>query len=397
MFSKLLQSCLKFWAKCYLKRSKPDIVAITGSVGKTSTKDAIFEVLKVKFDGNIRKSEGNLNNETGVPLAILGYKKSPSIFFQWLPIVITCPFKSIFSKKNKVLVLEIAADKPGDIRYLTDFVKPKIAVLTSIGPAHLAAFGKIEKIIEEKTDLLRALSEDGWAVLNIDDEKVREVLNSCQFQVTTYGIEEPADIYARNITTEIIDYRPITKFQIIMGEKKLPAVTFTLGKKWNIYAALSAASVGKILGMDLREIVAGIKQIKPEKQRLMVYEGKKQTIIIDDTYNANPVSMRAALDVLKNLPNSNNSGKKYAVLGDMLEIGNISDEAHNLIGDYAREVADEVISVGELSKRYKANIHFDDSLKAADYLLNKIHTDDIILLKASRAIKLEKIVEVLKK
>src|SRR3990167_9866980 len=111
--SKLLQYFLRFWAKIYLKRTKPEVIAITGSVGKTSTKEAIFEVLKVKFDGNIRKSEGNLNNETGVPLAILGYKKSPSIFFQWLPIVITCPFKSIFSKKNKVLVLEIAADKPG--------------------------------------------------------------------------------------------------------------------------------------------------------------------------------------------------------------------------------------------------------------------------------------------
>src|SRR3989344_4600353 len=128
MFSKFLQFYLRFWAKWYLRRVRPQIIAITGSVGKTSTKNAIFEVLRVKYGGQVRKSEGNLNNETGVPLAILGITKSPSNPLGWLPVLVSCKLKSLFGKKVQILVLEMAADKPDDIKYLTSFVKPNIAV-----------------------------------------------------------------------------------------------------------------------------------------------------------------------------------------------------------------------------------------------------------------------------
>src|SRR3990167_5834916 len=174
--SKILQSYLRFFAKIYLKRATPKIVAVTGSVGKTSTKEAIFEVLKIKFAKKVRKSEGNLNNETGVPLAILGFQKSPANFFQWLPIIISAKIKALFGPKVELLVLEIAADKPGDIGYLTSFVKPKIAVITSIGPAHLEAFGTIEEIVKEKSSLLLAVGENGTAIFNIDDSNLKEIV-----------------------------------------------------------------------------------------------------------------------------------------------------------------------------------------------------------------------------
>ena len=148
--SKTLQSYLRFWAKIYLKRAQPKIIAVTGSVGKTSTKEAIFAVLKIKFGPNIGKSAGNLNNETGVPLAILGYQKSPANPWQWLAILLSSPWKSFFKKKYQLLILELAADKPGDIEYLTSFIKADIACLTSIGPAHLSAFGSLDKIFQEK-------------------------------------------------------------------------------------------------------------------------------------------------------------------------------------------------------------------------------------------------------
>src|SRR4030042_2181731 len=221
----LLVSYLRCWAKRYLKRTKPEIIAVTGSVGKTSTKDAIFCVLKSHFGKEVRKSEGNLNNETGAPVAILGFKKAPSYEatnpFGWIPIIFLAPFKSFLTKKNKILILELAADKPGDIKYLTSFIHPKVAVLTNIGPAHLAAFGSIEKIIEEKAGLLRALPMDGTAILNIDDENVKKISYGGRWQKLTIGVSQDADITAQNIQTEIKDFEPKTTFETRINQKSL--------------------------------------------------------------------------------------------------------------------------------------------------------------------------------
>lgn len=390
MLSKILQSYLRFWAKRYLNRAKPQIIAITGSVGKTSAKEAIFEVLKTKFGNNVRKSEGNLNTETGVPLAILGYKQSPTQFYEWLPILFSYPVRALAAKKTPYLVLEMAADKPGDIKYLTGFVRPKVAVLTAIGPAHLAAFGSIDKIIEEKSNLLRALSADGWAVLNLDDERVRKISYGGRWQKITYGINQSADLMAQDISTQIIDFKPKTKFTL-KGKIRAKVVSPTLGDSANICAMLAAAAVGVIYQASAEDIAAGLANLQSEKHRMNVLEGKNGSVIIDDCYNANPLSVKAALNVLKNL-----SGRKIAVLGEMREIGKITDESHRLLGAYAREVADVTVSVGALAKKYGFKTHFANKQKAIDYLLKEIRQGDIILIKASRAIGLEEIVKKLK-
>lgn len=392
MLSKILQSYLRFWAKIYLKRAKPQIVAITGSVGKTSTKDAIFEVLKIKFGKKVRKSEGNLNNETGAPMAILGFQKSPANFFNWLPIIILAKIKALFSPKVELLVLEIAADKPGDIGYLTSFIKPKVAVLTSIGPAHLEAFGTIEEIIKEKSSLLSALPENGTAILNIDDSKLKEIAQKHPGQTRSYAVFPKADCLARNITTEIVNFRPLTQFQVVENSHKFPVEVPSLGRVWNVYAALAAISCGLIFNLKPSEICQGLKNLPRSHHRLQVLEGKKASIIIDDSYNANPVSMKAALDVLRLLP----ARRKIAVLGDMREIGKITDESHKILGQYAREVADEVIAIGREAQKYQAHQHFQDKSQAIKYLLSKIGKGDIILVKASRAVGLEDIVEAIK-
>ena len=392
---KFLFAYLRFWAKKYLNRVKPQIIAVTGSVGKTSTKNAIFEVLRVKYGGQVRKSEGNLNNETGVPLAILGITKSPSNPLGWLPVLVSCKLKSLFGKKVQILILELAADKPDDIKYLTTFIKPNIAVLTSIGPAHMAAFGNIEKIIAEKTQLLKALPKNGWAVLNIDDENINKISLSDEYEEKTFGISKKADVIAQNIVTGIENYRPETTFQIVAGKNKFLAISATLGRQTNIYPALAAAVVGKILSITNEQIINGLKNIRAEKHRLEVVRGKNGSIIIDDTYNANPLSMKAALETLKILP----AKRKIAVLGEMLELGEISENAHQIIGEYAREVAEMVITIGENAKKYhadQAGKNFPNKKEATDFLLAEVKEGDMILIKASRAVRLEEVVEALK-
>jgi len=390
--NRLLQKYLKNCAVSFLNRSKPEIIAITGSVGKTSAKDAIFEVLKVKFKDRIRKSEGNLNNETGVPLAILGFNKAPSFgasFLGWLPIVFLAPFRSLLSKKVEILVLELAADKPGDIEYLTSFVKPKVAVLTAIGPAHLEAFGTMEKIAEEKTALLKSLTSDGCAILNLDNDEVRKISDDVTYKKVSYTIKNNADLKAMNIKTEIDNFKPKTSF--IVGDLNLTMPN--LGNYANILAALAGIACGRIYKLSDKEIIEGLSNYRSGKHRMNVLRGKNGAIIIDDCYNANPLAMEAALNVLREIPCN---GKKIAVLGDMLEIGKISEEAHKLIGEYAKNIADEVIAVGKLAKGYQGSAYFENSDEASDYLLKKIKPNDIILIKASRGAELEKIVNNLK-
>lgn len=387
---------LKFCAKTYLIRTKPKIIAITGSVGKTSAKEAIFACLSQFYGADVAKSHGNLNTETGVPLAILGFKKAPNNPFAWLWVLVNALFRGFFKGPVKVLVLEMAADKPGDIKYLTSIARPDIAVLTNIGPSHLANFGEMENIIEEKTQLLRAIPKHGWAILNIEDELVKKISFGGQWQKMTYSISGESQVRAKNIKTEIKNFSPETQFQISFENEMIGITTPTLGEKANVLACLAAYSVCKVLEIESSVIKLGISKFKTEKHRMNVVAGKNQTTIIDDSYNANPVSMKAALDVLKLLPIAN-SGRKIAILGDMREIGKISDEAHKTIGEYAKEVSDLLIGIGDLAQKYQGDKFFKTPEEAINYILKEIAPSDIILVKASRAVGLEKVVDILQK
>lgn len=400
MFSKILSSYLRFWAKRYLSLTHPKIVAITGSVGKTSAKEAIFEVLKIKYKDEVRKSEGNLNNETGLPLAILNYKKAPSYAgnkFGWISILLTAPFRSYSLPSAQILVLELAADKPGDIEYLTKLVKPDIAVLTAIAPAHLEAFGSIDNIVNEKTGLLRALNKNGWAVLSLDDNLVRKASYGGWWQKKTYAITEAADVRATRISSSIKKYQANTAFTVESDGQNFTVSQATLGNVF-VLASLAAVSVGKILGVSDGDIAEGLSNLKLAKHRMNVLEGKNKTIILDDCYNANPISMRAALNVLRDLPKS--SGRKIVVMGEMREIGKTASEAHKEIGAYAEEIADITISVGQTARKYNVQKNFRDITEAGKYLLSEMSESDIILIKASRGggekPMLEPLVDILK-
>ena len=389
--SKFLQFYLKTCAKRYLKRVNPKIIAITGSVGKTSTKEAIFSVLHEQFGDKVAKSEGNLNTETGVPLAILGFKQSPNNIFSWLPVVFAAFIKSFSYQSYDYLVLELAADKPGDIKYLTSFVKPFIGVVTTVGPSHLAAFGSIERIAEEKTSLLWVLPQDGWAVLNIDDENLRKASYGGRWQKITYAINQPADITATAIESDLKNGLPETKCEI-NGKESFSIISQTLGGRANIYAFLAATAVGKIFSIEKSKIKSGLEKVQPEKHRMQVFKGINGSTIIDDSYNANPLSMKAALNTLANLK----AKRKIAVIGDMREIGKITNDAHKEMGDLARKSASLVVAIGDAAKKYNGQKYFKKREKAIDYLLKEVRQGDIILVKASRSIGLDKIVEALK-
>jgi len=391
MFKKLLQSYLKFWAKKYLTRAKPKIVAVTGSVGKTSAKEAIFSVLKEKYGQNIAKSSGNLNSETGVPLAILNYQTSPKNLINWLTVILSVPFKSFYNQSFEIMVLEFAADKPGDIKYLTSIAKPDIAVITAIGPSHLAAFGDINKIVEEKISLLWALPQNGWAVLNIDDENIRKASYGGRWQKITYAINQSADIIASKITTSFKENKVSTNFDL-SGKIQANIGQENLGGQAVVYASLAAAAVGQILEMSPEKIASGLSKIKNEKHRMQVLPGINKSIIIDDSYNANPLSMRNALNVLQSLK----AKRKIAVLGDMREIGKITTQAHVEIGQSAAKIADLVIGVGDVAKKFNGQKYFKNRQKAIDFLLKEVKEGDMILIKASRGIGLDKIVDALK-
>ncbi|MFH1749663.1 MAG: UDP-N-acetylmuramoyl-tripeptide--D-alanyl-D-alanine ligase [bacterium] len=402
---KLLWTSLKIPAQILLFRFQPHIIAITGSVGKTTTKDAIAWVLNKnlylhKF--GVRKNHGNLNTELGVPLTILGFKDTAQ-GMMWVIYIFIAFFRAIFVfKYPKTLILEMAADKPGDIKYLTSFIKPHTSIVTNIGPAHLQAFKSIEKITQEKSILIKVLTENNQAILNIDDENTRKMGFQTKAKVIYFGQSNDANIYIDNIQ----ENKDGLHAKIHFGGSTAPLFMKSVGKS-NIYAALASISVAcEVFGIDLIEATKNLSDFQPSKGRGGVLVGRRHCTIIDDTYNANPLSMQAAFEYLNVLAKSDN--KKIIILGEMLELGVKSDSYHQQVGKLAGDSADYVLAVGGQANNYikgaKQSIEninnlqqFSKPEEAVEYILKIISKNDIILVKGSRGAKMERVVQTLLK
>lgn len=401
----------------YLRRFKPMIVAVTGNVGKTSTKEAIATVLSsVK---KVRASKGNLNNEFGVPLTILGdwsdeyYEEGSGPFF-WSKVLWVSIFKLLSDKDYpEVLVLEYGADAPGDIRRLCRKFKPHISVITAVGdvPVHVEFFQSPKKLAKEKAELVKCLNTDDHAVLNYDDEAVFEMKEKTKARVHTYGFGEGADLRLSNFDLRWDDDSPRSSesgaggkpigisFKFNKGEHTYVPVKIngSLGKS-QAWAAGAAAVVGSIFGMNLLQISEALADYHGPNGRLKILKGIKDSIIIDDTYNASPASTHLALETLKEF-----NGRKIAVLGDMLELGEFTEAAHREVGNFAASFVDVLVCVGARMKfaaDSAANQMPSDNIYAFDTsdLANKkvqdlIQPGDIILVKGSQGIRMEKIVE----
>ena len=388
-----LELILKNLSRKILNKSNAEIIGVTGSVGKSSTKEAIFRVLNgsEKYVGRVNKSEENLNNEIGLPLSILGFKKGP-IAWQWPGVIIVSLFRSIIPALNplkniSILVLEYASDKPGDIKYLTSIARPKIAVVTNIGEAHLEFYQDINQIALEKSMLVKVLNDDGYAILNSDDDYVWRMGLSSKAQVTYFGTNDKAMIKAANIHTSLNG----TSFDVSSNNEN-KKVTMKIVGKHHVYSALAAIAIGKIYKIKLEESIKSLANFDSLPGRDKIIKGINGSLIIDSSYNANLSSTKAMLETFKNIKSP---GRKIAILGDMCEMGEISKKAHKEIGEMSKKIAGKLIAVGSTSKLMKADKWFDRSQEAAEYMKNKIKKGDIILVKGSHAMEMEKIIKIL--
>ena len=390
---RLVQFILKLLARAYIRRFRPKIIAITGSVGKTSTKEAIRLALEKSF--RVRASAKSYNNEIGVPLTILGYKSPAKNIFVWLWIFCRS-FLGLFWQRNypEILVLEMGSDKPGDLKYLVSIAKPHISVITRIGPAHYAAFEDMEKLIEEKGTLVKVLNSEDWAVLNYDDEVLRELGLRAPCRVRYYGINNEADVKAGDLKMEDSGLAFKIDFEGRTYSLKLEAA----GKHF-VYIVLAAFAVGTILNIEPSLLAQRLSQFQPLPGRGRILKGKKQTLLIDETYNANPLSMQAALNFVKRM---NWPKRKVLVLGDMRELGSLSRKEHQKLGK-TTDFADLVIFVGEEIKpafeiRARKGLpcfYYEGVSDLISDLEKIIRPGDLVLFKGSQAVRLEKAVATL--
>ncbi len=343
-----------------LKRSKYNIpiVAITGSVGKTSTKDIVASVLSQKY--KVLKTEGNLNNDIGMPLMILKLRD------------------------EEVLVLEMGMNHLGEISYLSNIAKPTLAIITNVGTAHIGNLGSRENILKAKLEITEGLS--GKLIINNDNDMLHNYYLSNKDNIITVGINNDSDIMAKDIS-----YEGNTSYKY---DDTL--INLNVGGEAFIYNSMLAIAAGKELGLSIEEIKKGIENFELTKNRLQIYNvnGYK---IIDETYNANYDSMREAVNNL-----GKESGRKIAVLGDMLELGDYSKEIHENIGKVVNENnIDLLVTVGKDSKYINdnsnvENVHFSTNEEAIKYLKETLTNGDVVLLKASNSLNFIEIVNALK-
>ena len=365
-----------------LHRTSPGmrVIGITGSVGKTTTKEVTAAVLSQRF--NIHYTQGNLNSEQGLPLTLLGLD---------LP--------------HERAVLEMGMYDLGEIRLLCNLARPHVGVVTNVGPVHLERLGTIERIQQAKSELVEALpsAEDGGvAILNWDDERVRAMADLTKARIFSYGLTPEAELWADEIESsgmEGIRFRFHHKPQ---GRRathlyiKLPM----LGRH-SVHTALRAAAVGLVEGMTWQEIATGLQRMTGQL-RLVVVPGLNACTVIDDTYNASPASTLAALNLLADLQNGTYP-RRMAVLGDMRELGSFTEEGHKAVGIRAAAVTDVLVTVGELGRIIgeealaagynPANLHIlSTAAEAIEALNHLIQPKDLVLVKGSRAVGMDQIV-----
>lgn len=399
----IVVSILTFEAKLLIKRTRPKIVAVTGSVGKTSTKDAIYQVLK----GQVwcRKSEKSYNSEIGVPLSVLGLENAWSDPWLWLKNIIDGLLIALWpGKYPEVLVLEMGVDRPGDMKRLTSWLKPDVVVLTRLPdvPVHVEYFDSPESVIAEKLTLVAALKNDGVLIYNIDDERVRQAAAEVRHISRSYGRYAEADfkVSADQVIYEHGQPRGL-RFDLSSASGTATfSLTGAVGES-HFYNFAAAAAVGDVFGVGISEAAAALKDFIPPPGRMRLIAGIKETVIIDDTYNSSPIALEKALSTLLEIKGF---ARKIAILGDMLELGRFSIEAHKKAGEQAAECADMLITVGvrarglaegalEAGMSEKNILQYEDTETARREIQNIIQSGDLILVKGSQGRRMERIVE----
>jgi UDP-N-acetylmuramoyl-tripeptide--D-alanyl-D-alanine ligase len=351
----------KVWGKC--------IVGVTGSAGKTTTKEAIAHVLAAKF--RVLKSEGNLNNHYGLPLQLLRLEP-----------------------EHEVAVIEMGMNHAGEIAALAKIAEPGIGVVTNVAPVHLGFFESVREIAQAKYELIQSLPRGGVAVLNADDEYVSQFGRDFHGKVVMFGIQHPVEVCAQNITER---GEQGSEFELVAGGVREHVQLPLLGRH-NIYNALAAAAVGLQRNMTPSEIATALGSVKPAEKRGQVLHIAGATVI-NDCYNSNPKALEAMMDALASLP----AKRRIVVAGEMLELGSSADALHYDCGAHAAaKRLDVLIGVRGAAKKIVEGAHAGGLIsaeyvetpeEAGEWLASSVREGDAVLLKASRGVRLERALE----
>src|SRR3990167_8452728 len=399
ILKKIIFLILQIESRFVLWKYKPRVIAITGSVGKTSTKDAVYAMLSgIAY---VRKSEKSYNSEIGLPLTVLGLPNGWSNLHVWIKNILKGLALILFRRKYpEWLVLEVGIGKLGDMGRTASWLKSDAVIVTTIceTPVHVEFFPSKKHLVEEKSELIKTLKKDGLLILNADDEAVLEMKTKSKSRVVTYGFKEGANVLGsgENINYSERGVPDGLRLRVDVGGNSLPVAVEGVFGKNHAYAALVALALASGLKLNMVEAAERIKKYEFAPGRMRVLEGANETFIIDDSYNSSPTATYAALGTLGEIKTaglSAQSGRRIAVLGDMLELGKHTDEAHQRAGEVARERSDVLITVGPRSKVMEGDFHFSNSREAGEFLKTFVKKGDLILVKGSQGMRLERAVE----
>ncbi|PIR68913.1 hypothetical protein COX93_00500 [Candidatus Nomurabacteria bacterium CG_4_10_14_0_2_um_filter_30_12] len=410
VFKKILVYILQIESRLVLWKYNPKVVAITGSIGKTSTKDAVYAVLSLI--SYVRKSEKSYNSEIGLPLTILGCPNGWSNPFIWILNILKGLWLFIWPHKYpKWLVLEVGIGKPKDMYRTALWLQSDVVIITAIGdtPSHIEFFDSRKHLIEEKSKLIKTLKKDGLLILNNDDEVVLEMKEKTKNRVITFGFKEDSDIKGSsdNIfynSEDLSLQRGIPEgliYRIDEAGNSMPVVIEGVFGRNHIYASLGALALSSSLKFNMLDAIHSLKNYNVSPGRMRLLKGINDSFIIDDTYNSSPFACEFAL---KTLGEVKLIGRKIAVLGDMLELGKHTDEAHKNIGKIVKENTDILIVVGLRAKKIKEGaveagmndmniFEFLNSNEVGKFLETFIEKDDLVLIKGSQGMRMERAVE----
>ena len=404
----LAKRLFQYEARIVLKRYKPKIIVITGSVGKTTTKDFLYTILSKKLF--VRKSEKSFTTELGIPLAIIGCPYGNGSTFEWIRDLLI-GFKLIFYKSHypNWLILEVDGDKPGDLLGLSSWLSPDIIVVTAIGsvPSHIETFDSdLESFLSEKKNLMDTISREGVIIYNGDDEIVSNLVHNSLVRTISCGLTPECNISTSDYkilhsNTKNTSVPTGMSYEIFVDEKTYPVTIFSSIGSSEQYASLLAIVTAKEVGVSVKESISSIGKSNSIPGRMHILNGIKDTIIIDDTYNSSPIAVEQAIEALSRI---DTKGRRVVVIGDMLELGKYSANEHKLLAQKIKDVASLVVSVGIRSRRIVEELlslgfdessvtSFDTSIEAGKFLQNIIQTGDVILIKGSQAMRMERVVE----
>ncbi|MGZ5008104.1 MAG: UDP-N-acetylmuramoyl-tripeptide--D-alanyl-D-alanine ligase [Methylobacter sp.] len=358
-------------AGAWRKKAQVSVVGITGSNGKTTVKEMVAAILGASdpAQGNTLFTQGNLNNDIGVPLTLLR-----------------------LNEQHRYAVIEMGANHPGEIEYTSQYAQADVVIITNVGPAHIEGFGSVDGVAKAKGEIIRTLKQDGVAVLNRDDvyfDYWQSIAGTRK--VVSFGMDAGADVTAHSVKTEVVDNAFATTFELVTVEGALP-VKLKLAGRHNVVNALAATAASLMLGIELRQIKQGLESVKPVTGRLQPLVSQLGNIVIDDTYNANSASLKAGLDVLANC-----DGKHWLVLGAFGELGPESPAIHEEMGELIKSsgVA-RLLAIGSDARNTvkafgKGAAFFDTQHDLIEVLKHELNGDEVILIKGSRAQRMENI------